>query len=579
MELEHIQYPTITVSRGERFSQASEVDLERVVELAVETQKAGTWRDKRLARKDDFEDMLFLLEADPEKIRERQQIFHYFLENEALRRTVVALERIDPYEIGVERNDWKIELYRTIETCRSHSQRLAIMLMYMQDVPPALQQTRDALTRAKDNYSGALEEDILKTQEPHKFALRCSAREYVEVRSVSFLDKFDGSWKTSEDRWNNSHGTLSDLLSKNDIKKIGKSVSALDDVASLSIEGVEGSPDVSVQISYGHESRRGQRFREFLERIRLKKKRKDSFEMCLGEESHKKASELVGRQRLSFDKQVYSPRFTRYRQPIARFEEFTKQLIFYASFAELTKQLQEKGYPTCTPTIRNMDGRIMNITEGYHPLLATQRDKKNVVPNDFCSCPSSNGLLHLITGPNNNGKTCYMNMLAMLQVMAQAGLDIPAQHATISPKRNIRLHYIQPGDIIAGESRYAHELTRMKDLIRGSSKDDLILVDEPCSGTSAGDGEFQAGIFLEALHRLGATALYTTHYHGLAETAKRLEHARNLQCVMNGTDEQPEFTYRIEPGVAGTSMGKYLAKRLGVTREELFAMIDGRGAA
>jgi DNA mismatch repair protein MutS len=203
----------------------------------------------------------------------------------------------------------------------------------------------------------------------------------------------------------------------------------------------------------------------------------------------------------------------------------------------------------------------MSIKNLIEPNLLRKTSLGDIVANDVNAETSEN--LYVITGPNNNGKTTYINALGIAQAMGQAGLMVLAQKATISPRDNIFTHYIRPGDLIAGESRYAHELSRIKEIIKRATGNSLILMDEPCSGTSPEDAKQEADAVVRTIGRLGGTAYIATHFHNLIDTATELPHGRNLHCVTNVNGDDLVYTYRIKEGSSNQSNGMYLARKMG----------------
>jgi DNA mismatch repair protein MutS2 len=100
----------------------------------------------------------------------------------------------------------------------------------------------------------------------------------------------------------------------------------------------------------------------------------------------------------------------------------------------------------------------------------------------------------------------------------------------------------------------------------------LVLLDELCSGTNPSEGEEIARLVISLLPELRAQVFVTTH---LLQFAARLAEERPipglelLQVELDG--DRP--TYGFVPGVAKTSLAQKTAARLGVTKDELLALI------
>ena len=102
----------------------------------------------------------------------------------------------------------------------------------------------------------------------------------------------------------------------------------------------------------------------------------------------------------------------------------------------------------------------------------------------------------------------------------------------------------------------------------------LIILDELCSGTNPSEGEEIFELVVRSLTRLRPQTFVTTHFLAFAarlERERKIAELRFLQ-VQLGHDHQP--TYQFTPGVARTSLAHHTAARLGVTGEELMALIE-----
>jgi DNA mismatch repair ATPase MutS len=235
------------------------------------------------------------------------------------------------------------------------------------------------------------------------------------------------------------------------------------------------------------------------------------------------------------------------------------QLRYFASIADFFNKVQAKGFPLVFPTLAPMEERKTIIDGMIEPNLIGTVPKP--VANDVYADGNDN--MRLITGPNNNGKTVYKDGIGLAMVQTAAGMPLIATSAVMSPKDNVITHYIRPGDIVARESRYAHDLSRVINLIKTATPDSLILVDEAFSGTDPTDGALELREVLEVLGDLGATTYASTHFHSVPARMGALPHVKNLHCAVEKTDGKLEYTYRILPGFSAESNGRYLARQMG----------------
>jgi len=262
----------------------------------------------------------------------------------------------------------------------------------------------------------------------------------------------------------------------------------------------------------------------------------------------------------------YSEHLEGLDEEIRNFEMPVVELRYFAMAANYFNKLRLSGTQATMPNIVDSEDRETSITELIEQNLLMDKFNEDVVSNNVNADSKKN--LYVITGPNNNGKTTYMNAIGIAQAMGQAGLMVTARKATLSPRDNIYTHYIRPGDIVAGESRYANELSRIREIVSEATGNSLVLIDEPCSGTSPEDGAQEADSIVGVMGDIGATTYVTTHFHNLIDTAAQLRFADNLHCVSTEEGDEINYTYKIRKGSSKQSNGTYLARKMGA---------DGRG--
>lgn len=107
--------------------------------------------------------------------------------------------------------------------------------------------------------------------------------------------------------------------------------------------------------------------------------------------------------------------------------------------------------------------------------------------------------LFLITGPNMGGKTVYIKMIAVLQVMAQVGCFIPAHSAQfrICDKLFSRIGF--EDSIDKGVSSFGMEVEQMSFILNNVTPNSLVIIDELGRGTNPGEGQEWAWMMCERL--------------------------------------------------------------------------------
>jgi DNA mismatch repair protein MutS2 len=100
----------------------------------------------------------------------------------------------------------------------------------------------------------------------------------------------------------------------------------------------------------------------------------------------------------------------------------------------------------------------------------------------------------------------------------------------------------------------------------------MVLMDELCSGTNPSEGERIFQMVLDLFEELRPQVLISTHFLDFAERLCE-ERGDKLAFLQVEMDAEEHPTYQFIPGVAKTSLARNTAARLGVTREELLALV------
>ena len=180
----------------------------------------------------------------------------------------------------------------------------------------------------------------------------------------------------------------------------------------------------------------------------------------------------------------------------------------------------------------------------------------------------------LVTGPNSGGKTRLLQSLGLTQLLGQAGLFIPARSGCLTLSPGLVVSLIEETKADQAEGRLGTELIRIRALFERLPPGAMVILDELCSGTNPSEGEEIFELVVRMLTRLRPQAFITTHFLAFAarlEQERKIADLRFLQVAL-GPDHEP--TYQFAPGVARTSLAGHAAERLGVTGDQLMALIE-----
>jgi DNA mismatch repair protein MutS2 len=208
---------------------------------------------------------------------------------------------------------------------------------------------------------------------------------------------------------------------------------------------------------------------------------------------------------------------------------------------------------------------LLRLEAARHPLLE-RRLKTNggvIVPITLELTAANRQLI--ISGPNTGGKTVTLKTTALLAMMAQAGLPVPAALAHL-PIFTAFLADIGDAQSIeqALSTFSAHilNLNRLSQLVDSRS---LVLLDELGSATDPEEGSALAVAI--ASHFLAAQAwtLISTHHTSLKVYASATPGVLNAAAGFDETTLAPN--YQLQLGVPGASAGIQTAARLGLNAE------------
>ena len=172
--------------------------------------------------------------------------------------------------------------------------------------------------------------------------------------------------------------------------------------------------------------------------------------------------------------------------------------------------------------------RRMVLRDARHPLL----DPASCVPlNLELSLPDA-GIA--ITGPNTGGKTVCLKTVGLLTLMAQSGLHIPCGEGTVIGMMDRVLCDIGDSQSISQNlSTFSGHMTNVIRILRECSRDSLVLLDEPGSGTDPAEGSGLAAAILEELLRRSCFFLVTTHDPQIKQWAEQTIHVISARMAFD----------------------------------------------
>ena len=204
---------------------------------------------------------------------------------------------------------------------------------------------------------------------------------------------------------------------------------------------------------------------------------------------------------------------------------------------------------------------LLRLEAARHPLLEKRlrTDGGRIVPLTLELTAAQRQLI--ISGPNTGGKTVTLKTTALLAMMAQAGLPVPATAASFPVFTAFLADIGDAQSIEAALSTFSAHITNL-DRLPALPARSLVLLDELGSSTDPEEGSALAVAIASHFLTAGAWSLISTHHTSLKV------YAANTPGVLNAAAGVDELTlapnYQLRLGVPGASAGIQTAERLGL---------------
>lgn len=257
------------------------------------------------------------------------------------------------------------------------------------------------------------------------------------------------------------------------------------------------------------------------------------------------------------------------------------EILFYIRWAELIEKIMATGMPVCKAQILPPEQRDCSFKGLYNLKLAINKaggEDINIITNDIDF--NDDMRIFILTGPNRGGKTIFTQAWGIAMLLAQLGINVPAESASISPCDNIFTHFPADENDTVDLGRLGEESKRLAEIFEQATEHSIMLLNESLATTSVTEGLFIAKDVVRAMRYLGTRCIFNTHMHDLARSVDALNEevegtSKAASLVTGVHDGERSFKVSLLPP-QGVSYAKDIALKYGVSFRQIKESIDSR---
>ncbi len=208
------------------------------------------------------------------------------------------------------------------------------------------------------------------------------------------------------------------------------------------------------------------------------------------------------------------------------FLNIKNEFVFYISFYEFERQLENAGYQLNYPKIHEENseslgpGSGLEIAQVYDMALAWKNrfSGEKVVKNDIRYGEGKRFLV--ITGPNQGGKTTLARAVGQCVYLMLMGLKAPCQSMKGRFFEHIMTHFEVEESVETGAGKLKEELWRLKPMMQdlsGNQKNSFVILNELFTTATTYDARIMAQKVMEHFQNSGCLGIYVTHIQELAD--------------------------------------------------------------
>lgn len=227
-----------------------------------------------------------------------------------------------------------------------------------------------------------------------------------------------------------------------------------------------------------------------------------------------------------------------------------RKFIYYIELGRFYSNL-----PVCFPVFSN---RIL-LKNIHHPIIYFNK-KDESMPIDFTM--DEDIYLSIITGPNAGGKTVAIKLVGLNCLIAKCGLPLLGEYAEMINFESMLCDVGDKQSILMDLSSFTAHIANLKDILKYSSINTLVIMDEPGSNTEPRKGAALSLSIIRELMSRGCKVLVATHYEEIKNEGIFNKKARVFAVDYDYDINKPK--YRLIEGSTGDSSPFIIARKYGL---------------